>query len=339
MKKAIISLIMIVAMIFGSVIALAANFTDNNLATMSGWSTTGGTFQASGTGVAATSIDMARATHTVTTDSSGAFTFESTWQVRNKTCDVHPGVSQGISSGDILVGYNGPMNAFIVVQGTAVKATLAELNGTDGTLDTSATYTSKITSTDGTNFTCGVYKNGALVGHTVTIAGYKPLYVVLEIENYKAITDGPIINSVAFTSESAAVSPTPTATPSATPTASATPLPPTPAKVSYDLQAIRDFYAKQPVEHMSNQSVVYNIDGTIKQVITGTTTTNATTPTVTATAQPTVKPTTTATAIPSNATAVPSTPAPTKAQSPGFEIVLATLGMIAAMALITRKKK
>jgi hypothetical protein len=41
-----------------------------------------------------------------------------------------------------------------------------------------------------------------------------------------------------------------------------------------------------------------------------------------------------------SATAVPSVPVtPTKTQSPGFELVLAATGMLAALALITRKKK
>ena len=109
-----------------------------------------------------------------------------------------------------------------------------------------------------------------------------------------------------------------------------------------NLQAIRDFYAKQPVVHMSNQSVVYNPDGTVAKVINGNqvTAANATAvPTVAAnaTAVPTVK--ANATAVPVTVTPVPSAAAPTKTQSPGFEMVLASVGMLSALALITRKKK
>lgn len=109
------------------------------------------------------------------------------------------------------------------------------------------------------------------------------------------------------------------------------------ANSELDPQAISDYYASQPVVHMSNQSVIYNPDGTIKQVITG----NQTIASPTATPTATVKPNATATAVPATATvtAVPSVPAATKTQAPGFEIILAAIGMITALVLITRKKK
>lgn len=88
---------------------------------------------------------------------------------------------------------------------------------------------------------------------------------------------------------------------------------------------------------MSNQSVIYSPDGTIKEVITGNQTT-APTATPTATVKPNATATPTVPAI-ATATPIPSAPAPTKTQSPGFEIVLAAIGMIAALVLITRKKK
>jgi hypothetical protein len=84
---------------------------------------------------------------------------------------------------------------------------------------------------------------------------------------------------------------------------------------------------------MSNQSVIYNPDGTVKQVITG----NQTNATATPTATPT--PNATATPVPVTVTPVPSVPAATKTQAPGFEIILAAIGMISALVLITRKKK
>jgi hypothetical protein len=109
------------------------------------------------------------------------------------------------------------------------------------------------------------------------------------------------------------------------------------ANSALDPQAIRDYYASQPVVNMSNQSVIYNPDGTIKQVITG----NQTIASPTASPAATVTPNATATPVPAkmNATAVPSVPAATKTQAPGFEIVLAAIGMISALVLITRKKK
>ncbi|BAI62603.1 hypothetical protein MCP_2531 [Methanocella paludicola SANAE] len=331
--KAIISLLMMVAVILGSAIAMAANFTANPLTdvTSGGWTTTQGSFKVNSAGDGIISNDTAyacKAVHPVTTDASGAFSFESTFKLNNEDCDVHVGVSSGMNSGDITVGY---------IHGgffTAVKDNSVIDHYFGGVPDTGATYTGKITSTDGNSFTCSLYQGSTMMGSYTYQSGFKPAYVVLYIENLNA-TNGPTIYSVNFQSQAAA-SPTPTVSPSAT----ATPTPTqTPTKVNYDLQAIRDFYAKQPVEHMSNQSVVYNPDGTIKQVITGTQTTPVVSPTLQPTVKPNVTATATATPAPSNATAVPSTPAPTKAQSPGFEIVLATMGMLAALALITRKKK
>jgi hypothetical protein len=109
------------------------------------------------------------------------------------------------------------------------------------------------------------------------------------------------------------------------------------ANSALDPQSLRDYYASQPVVHMSNMSVIYNPDGTIKQVITGNQTIASSTTTPTAT----VKPNATATVVPATmtVTAVPSMPAATKTQAPGFEIILAAIGMISALVLITRKKK
>jgi hypothetical protein len=234
-----------------------------------------------------------------------------------------------MTSGDVSVGWNNASQQFFVVKNN--NEVLASLGGT---LDPNAIYTAKITSTDGTNFVCGVYKDGTLVGTTATVAGFKPTYVILWIENY-GVANGPEIFSVDFKS-TAAASPSPTVSPTVSPSPTTTPT----TNYALDLKGIREFYAKQPVVHMSNQSVVYNPDGTIKQVITGT---EVATPTAVA---PTVKPNVTnATATPTapatiSATAVPSVPVtPTKTQSPGFELVLAATGMLAALALITRKKK
>ncbi len=107
------------------------------------------------------------------------------------------------------------------------------------------------------------------------------------------------------------------------------------------LQGIKDFYANQPVVHMSNQSVIYNSDGTVAKVINGTQVTASS-----ATAVPTIvcdgstdsqgkrdSNTGDSNASPDGSAAA------TKTQSPGFEMVLAAIGMLSALALITRKKK
>lgn len=200
-------------------------------------------------------------------------------------------------------------------------------------------YTAKIVSTDGGN-TATLSVDGYPGSETVDLGG-DPTYVVLYLNNNGILGsagDVPLVSQIDYTYTEANTSPTPT--PTTTPTATPQPTG-TPSKVSLDLQGIREFYAHQPVVHMSNQSVIYNPDGTIKQVVTGPA--NATGAVITATPQPTVKPNVTTNAtvtpVPANVTATPAKPSPTKAQSPGFEIVLAAMGMIAALALITRKKK
>jgi hypothetical protein len=334
-SKAIISLILIAALVLSATIAIAADFVANPLSSVStadGWIMLDGNLvpNAGGNGVKSTEASQSKYVHAVTTDASGAFTFESNFKVNNKSAEVHPGVSPGMTSGDISVGWNNASQQFFVVKNN--NQVLAYLGGT---LDPNAVYTAKITSTDGANFVCGVYNGGSLVGTTATVAGFKPTYAILWIENY-GVANGPEIFSVDFKS-TAAASPSPTVSPTVSPSPTTTP---TTTKAALDLNSIREFYAKQPVVHMSNQSVVYNPDGTIKQVITGT---GIPTPTTVA---PTVKPNATnATATPTapatiSATAVPSVPVtPTKTQSPGFELVLAATGMLAALALITRKKK
>jgi hypothetical protein len=70
--------------------------------------------------------------------------------------------------------------------------------------------------------------------------------------------------------------------------------------------------------------------------------TNATaTPTPAIVGTPTAKPNATATAVPAVTTATPiaTVPGATKTQAPGFEMILAAIGMISALVLITRKKK
>jgi len=201
-----------------------------------------------------------------------------------------------------------------------------------------STHTVKIVSTDGGK-TATLSVDGTTASKTVTLTG-APKYVVIYLDNAltanPSASNVPVVTAVSFSSPDS--SSTPTATPTITPTT-------TPTKTDYtlNLQAIRDFYARQPVVHMSNQSVIYNPDGTIKQVITGdqavATPTATATPATNNTTQPTVTPSKAPTATPTTTTATAVPPTPTKTQSPGFEIVLAAIGMISALVLITRKKK
>ncbi len=325
-NKAIISLMMVATLLLSVTLALAENFVADPLTSVSsgGWTTTAGLFIPTGTGVKSSNINPeSKAIHPVTTAASGAFTFESKFKVNDNKTDVHPGV--GTDTDSVCVGWNNASQQFFVV-----KNNVQPLAYLGGTLDKTATYTAKITSTDGANFVCGVYKDGAQVGSTYTYtSGFKPTNVIVWIENYGS-SNGPEVMSVNFQS-SASASPTPSPSPSPSAQPNST------TKFALDLQDIRNYYANLPVVHMSNQSVIYNPDGTIKQVITGNqiTTTPAATPTAT------VKPNATATPVPAqtNVTAVPSVPAPTKTQAPGFELVLAAIGMISALVLITRKKK
>lgn len=311
-----------VAMVLGAAIAIADNFDPLTDVSGGGWLTTDGSFHANaGNNGIISIIDFtSRAVHPVTTNTSGAFSFESTFKVNNKSSDVHVGVSSGPYSPDVCVGWSAAWNQFIVVKDDS--DVLAQLGGA---LDPTATYTAKMMSTDGKTFECSVYKGGAQVGSKATVSGFKPDHVVVFINNYNVTSGGPTIYSVNFQSVPV-VSPSPSPSPS--------PQPNSTTRFALDLQGIRDFYANQPVVHMSNQSVIYNPDGTIKQVITGNQTNATASPTATPTA--TVIPNATAT---TTVTPVPSVPAATKTQAPGFEIVLAAIGMISALVLITRKKK
>jgi hypothetical protein len=327
-SKATMLLMLMMALVLGASVAIADNFVADPLTSVSGsgWLTTSGIFRAnSGNNGVISTVDFpSRAVHQVTTDPSGAFTFESRFKVNNRSSDVHVGVASGPHTPDICVGWSAAWNQFIVVKDDT--DVLAQLGGT---LDPNAVYTARITSTNGSSFECAVYNGGTLVGKKMTVSGFKPSYVVVFINNYNA-TNGPTIYSVNFQSTSTA-SPTPSPSPSPQPNNTSTTI-----KQSIDFQAIRDFYAKQPPMPMSNQSVIYNPDGTIKQVITGS---QAMTPTVTPVTTPTAKPNVTVSpTAQASVTATPTAPTPTRTQSPGFEVILAAVGMIAALALVCRKR-
>ena len=114
---------------------------------------------------------------------------------------------------------------------------------------------------------------------------------------------------------------------------------------------MQNWYATQYVPPvLSNQSVVYDQGGNIVKIITGkpgaatVMPISGATTTISATAIPTVVPASNVTA-PLNMTknTTPTikpvtTAAPTKSQSPGFGIILAAIGMLGAMFLISRKK-
>lgn len=336
-NKAIISLIMIVAMALGMNIAQAADWTASGSVSSPEWSTSGdfsGTFPA----VYATS-QFATASHAVSVGTSKNFSLSVTFKVQGDNTSAFFGINtKDDDSGEILVGYGAGDGMLPGPYGYIADGNMSNFVSFDaGNPMQGSTHTVKIVSTDGGQ-TATLSVDGTSASKTVTLSG-APKSVVIYLDNAltasPSASNVPVVTAISFTSSDSAATPTPSATPTTSPT-------PTPTKTNFalNLQAIRDFYAKQPVGHMSNQSVVYNPDGTIKQVITGTqavttptaTVTPTTTPTnVTPTATPTTKPpTTTATAVP---------PTPTTTQSPGFEIVLAAIGMISALVLITRKKK
>jgi len=322
-------------MVLSATMAMAASWSAmGTVDSGQGWTVTQGSFEGMFTsmeGVYASS-GTARAVHPITVGSDGNFSVSIPFKLQSNGTSAYVGISTASTasdtSGDMLIGNaqnDGPLGVCTGGNVNNIAAFDPEIpaRGSD------YVYTATITSTD----------NGQTADFSIAGWGYPatlslsgpPKYIVLylvdgDVQDPSFMTV-PVVTSVTFNT-GASVNPSPSPSPSANPS---------PTNINMDLQGIRDFYAHQPVVHMSNQSVIYNPDGTIKQVITGTQTT---TPAVSAT--PTVKPnvTTTATPVPVTPTAVaPTTAAPTKSQSPGFEIVLAAMGMIAALALITRKKK
>jgi len=328
-SKAIISIMLIALMVVSSTIAFATSF--NSLTgdlSANGWTMTDGTFGGGfGTGLYSTYTDFSRAVHPLNLNASGpgSFTATFTFKLNNISSRVWVGVgsAQSDRTQQRVVGYNGADSHFVI---TSSSDDFTPLSGT-AVPDADHEYKAVVSSTDGTtiSFTIQDTLGNNIAGPTTATLSSRAAYAVIQINDIGAtpgITTSPIVTQVRFVDNSPA--------PSATPTPTATPS----VKPAVDYAAIKNFYANYPVVHMSNQSIVYNADGTVKQVITGAQ--SAATPTpkpvVTATAVPSVKP---PTAVP---TTVPTTPSPTKTQSPGFEIVLAALGMIAALALISRKK-
>jgi hypothetical protein len=345
-NKAIISLMLIALMVVSTTIALATSFNSQtgDLAS-NGWTVSGGTFSGSfGTGVysTVTTTGYARATHPMNLATNGTHAFDA--RFRFKLNNVSEGIWLGVSnttaqSSQMVVGWrgygSGPNQYFM----TATGAGSSFSNMSPNAMPTGNNeYVAHVTSTNGNALTFTIETTtGSVVAGPSTVnmpSGQLAAYLVIQINNRgpgatPGITTSPIVNEVRFTDNGGTSTPTPSPSPSPSATAN-----PGSMSAAY-LAGIRDFYANQPIVHMSNQSVVYNPDGSIKQVVTGAVATPTPKPTIAASVTP-------ATPTPVVPTAVAPTTAPvtpTKTQSPGFEIVLAALGMISALALITRKKK
>jgi hypothetical protein len=213
-----------------------------------------------------------------------------------------------------------------------MSSTAAPVNSTN--------YVAQISSSDGNTITFEItdQNTGSVVAGPVSRAmpGGLAAYAVIWINN-GATTAGaatsPEINEIYLedNSGSSSTTTTPTATPTATPVPQST-------TDQATIASIQSYYAAQPVVHMSNQSVIYYPNGSIGQVIGGSqaaaTPIPPTTAAVTATPTTSAAVTATPTVMPPTATPVPTT----QTKSPGFEIVLAAIGMLVALALVSRKK-
>ncbi len=343
--KAILALILLVAVTLCVTIALAENVDFGAFVSGNGWDVLNGNFAGSFTneGIYSVPQDTASdAAYTLPVTSDGNFDLTIPFILNNDQSVLYVGLSTASSaqdtSGWTVVG-NGPdHNAFAYSHGG--------LSNIDYLGDTSANtgqqYTAHFKSTNGgTQATVGIDGYGST---TVALSGV-PKFAIIYINNNGTLgTSGsvPMVTSPTYTYTKVTVSPSTSPNNSTvSPTVTAPTTNPQ-NQAMLNLQGIRDFYANQPVVHMSNQSVIYNPDGTVAKVINGNqvAAANATAvPTVAAnaTAIPTVA--ANATVVPVTVTPAASIPAPTKTQSPGFEMVLAAIGMLSALALITRKKK
>lgn len=410
-------------MVLGSTIAIAANYTPQGGTGLDGpgWTITdGGTSPFSGnfpTGVYSTVTNQAyaRAVHPISFNNASnpaAFTVTYTFRVQNTNAGIWVGVASYPSgatgnalrdrSAQRMVGYPGFGTFDASVDGSSVPALSPATSPTND-----SEYQAVISSTDGRNLQFQIKDmNGRVLAsgsNLISPLSGPATHVVVQIHN-RGVTPGfttsPRVSNIQFGDQSGT---TPTAT--ANPTASASPKPT--VKGALDYNAIRDFYAHQPVVPMSNQSIIYSPDGTISKVITGNQTTAmnySVSGTVTGAADnapisgatvkmgsntqvtgsngayrfnnvapgqytiivsapgydaktqsiivssgdatlnivlaksagaPAGNVTATPTAAPITTTA---TAAPTKTQSPGFGIVIASLGMLAAIFYISRKK-
>ncbi len=332
MKRVIITLMVI------TVIAISAGlaFADGTGWGTGNWQTMSGILSGLDGGPITSNYgsNWVRAIHPVNTNSAGSFTATFKFTVNNLSSDVFVGVANGISdSNDLLVGYSKDNNALIVTQNQ--QNSLANLGSS---VSPNTQYTATISSTDGKKFTISIAGAGS-----TTIDGFVPTYVTLSINNQGA-TKGPSVDSVTYNSDTASTA-TPTPTPGTNATGNVTQSDP----AFIDHSDMQNWYATEYVPPvLSNQSVVYDQSGQIVKVVTGKPGAATTMPisgaAVTATAIPTTIPAGNVTA-PLNVTknTTPTikpvtTVAPTKSQSPGFGIIIAAIGMLGAMFLVSRKK-
>lgn len=347
MKKGIISLVLIAAILLSTITAMAYvsgifNFGGGQLS-QGRWDLTSGSqpYMAVGDdGVYSPSNSISIATHPVSVESGGSYTCTFKFRINDLSSDVLVGI--GSSSGQTLAGYNG-RGSFIVGG-----------SGVGGTPSASAEYTVQFTSINDNSFNVKISGSGIDVTQDVT--GSMPTSVVMRITNASDV-NGPVIRSATFTSAAAptatpSVSPEPSNEPSVSPTPSETPsVTPSPSTAPTYNRDMADWYAAYyypPV--LSNQSYIYDDNGKLVKIVTGKPGSevvaaaeplNMTAPAVgnvTARAgnvsanvtknstMPTVMPETT----------VPA--ATTKTQSPGFEAILAAISMVAALFYFGRKK-
>jgi hypothetical protein len=335
MKKSIISLILISAIVLSTAIALADTETSWSPASPlvnsgDGWTVSNGAFGGSlsgSTGVFSISPSTySLAAYPLPTSSNGNFDLDIPFTMYGSGTSLFVGLTTAsdptVRSGWTVIGNDSDGNLGYSTTGIGVQD-LGTTPYSDGT-----EYYANFASTDG-GHTATLSVNGYTGSVNVDLSG-APTYVIMLLTNNGITGDGantPDVNGITYDYYQANASASPTPTPTAVP-----------AATSPDFSGVQAFYASQPVVHMSNQSVIYWPNGRIKQVIGGSAaTTPMITPVVSATPKPPVN-ATTSTVTPPTVTAMPVTPSATQTKSPGFEIALAAIGMILALALISRKK-
>lgn len=236
------------------------------------------------------------ATHPVSVEPNGSFTSTFKFKINDLSSDVLVGI--GSSGGQTLTGYNGH-GSFIIAN-----------NGVGGTPSVSAEYTVQFASINDNSFSVRIIGSG--IDATRTVTGSMPTIAVLRITN-QSDANGPVITSTTFAPT--APTPTPTETPGTgdnstvgdgndTPTNDTPTVTPSPtAETTYNSEMMNWYatYYEPPV--LSNQSYIYDDNGFLVTIFTS----KPGSEIVTA-------------AEPLNMTA-PA--APTKTQSPGFEVILA----------------
>lgn len=118
-----------------------------------------------------------------------------------------------------------------------------------------------------------------------------------------------------------------------------------------DYSSLREYYANNPQPALSNQSLVFDQQGRIVQVVTGKPGAATVNPATGATIIPGLKPTGTAAVatvtpaanatggtLTASVTAVPPTVVPTKTRSPGFGIILSAMAILGVLFYLNRKK-